>query len=199
MQTTPDSSPSKKFFPWVVLGLMLAGVAVLILNSDNEPKLETPETASKRSSELIDKARLSLSDSAPVIGVSLNGKHRAYPIQLMMRPDQHVLNDLYGDQPLSVTYCDVDKCVRVFTDPSRKQRLDLNVGGSNASRAGKLLLKVGERLYWQDSGAPLEATNKSSLPFTKVDHVETTWGKWRESHPDTDRYVGKGEFLPNEP
>ena len=199
MQTSPESTSSNKLYPWLLLGLIVVGAAVLIWKTENQPKPISSEEAQKSASEQIEKARLHLDDSAPVIGVSFNGKNRAYPLKLLMRPDQHVVNDLYGDKPLTVTYCDVDKCVRVFTDPARNLKLNILVGGPNPLRPGKMLLRTGNGLFWQDTGAPLEATNKSQLPFVKVEHVETTWGEWRGTHPDSERYIGKGEFLPNKP
>jgi hypothetical protein len=131
-----------------------------------------------------------LDDNAPIIGVFAGGEHRAYPLGALMRPDSHVVNDLLGRKPVTVTFCDIDDCVQVFTDPDKNLPLDIAVGGSNRLRHGKLLLRIGDRLYWQDTKQPLKG-DAAPFPYAQVDYVRTTWGKWREAHPDSDLYFGR--------
>ena len=202
MQPSNEPAPpvsSNKRLPWILLGLLVIVAAVMILTSDDKPrKTEATGPATLK----LDPAmmpRMPLADSAPVIGVSLNGRHRAYPLQLLMRPDTHVVNDLYDSTPVTVTFCDVDQCVRVFTDPARREKLDIAVGGSDKRRTGKMLLKTNAVLYWQDNAEPLEATTKTPFPFGTLEHQRTTWGEWRTLHPDAERYIGDGQFLPNQP
>ena len=138
-------------------------------------------------------------DDAPVIGVSAAGRHRAYLLQALMRPDAHVYNDLLGDAPVTVTFCDLDECVQVFTAPGRERPLDIEVGGADGRRARKLVLRVGATRYWQDTGLPLHNDATSVFPYVKADFVRTSWGQWREAHPDTDVYVGRLPFTPTDP
>jgi hypothetical protein len=140
-------------------------------------------------------------DSTPVIGVSADGRHRAYVLTAFMRPDSHVYNDLLGDVPVTVTFCDLDNRVQVFTAPSRGRPLDVTVGGSDSCRPRKMLLgvKSARTRYWQDTGLPLDDDAASPFPYARTESVRTTWGEWRQAHPDTDVYVGKLPFTPTDP
>ena len=44
-------------------------------------------------------------DEYYVVGVELDGESRAYPINMLSRPDHHVVNDVLGGQPIAVTWC----------------------------------------------------------------------------------------------
>jgi hypothetical protein len=140
-----------------------------------------------------------LRDNAEVIGVSAAGRHRAYVLQALLRPDSHVVNDLLDNVPFTVTYCDLSDCVRVFTAPQRGRPLDIAVGGSDAQQAKKMLLRIGSTRYWQDTGLPLKDNASAPFPYVKTHFERTTWGKWRKAHPDTDVYVGKEPFPTNDP
>jgi hypothetical protein len=98
----------------------------------------------------------------------------------------HVVNDVVGGVPISVTYCDLYRCTRVFTTITPGGPLDLSVGGV---KSGGLILRVGGHSYRQDSGAPLQ---QDSPPFPYDLHLGEvrTWGQWRRAHPDTDVYLG---------
>jgi hypothetical protein len=135
-------------------------------------------------------------DSAPVIGVSAAGRHRAYLLQAFLRADRHVYNDLLGDVPVSVTYCDLDDCTKVFTGPAQDRPLDIAVGGADASRPRKMLLRAGSKLYWQDTRKALEGDPADSFPYTEIQFERTTWGQWRKAHPDTELYTGESVVRP---
>ena len=53
----------------------------------------------------VDDARSEVRDEDFVVGVELKGETRAYPLNMLSRPDHHVLNDTLGGQPIAVTWC----------------------------------------------------------------------------------------------
>src|SRR5262249_9861833 len=53
-------------------------------------------------------AEAELEDGAEVLGVSAAGKHRAFLVKPFARVDSHVVNDVVGDVPVSVTYCETN-------------------------------------------------------------------------------------------
>jgi hypothetical protein len=144
-----------------------------------------------------------LPDDAPVIGVVVEGQSRAYSEKALSGgPSKHVINDLIGSVPLSVTYCDITHCARAFTGRHLGVPLDLGTGGL-ADR--QLLLMVGGQRYHQQSLTPFvaekafsdspepEASPNPPTPFPYDDYSceQTTWKVWREEHPQTDLYVGE--------
>ena len=131
-------------------------------------------------------AKAGLKDNAQVIGVSSGGRHRAYLVAALQGgPPSHIINDLLGGVPISVTRCDISHCTRVFTGQLSKV-LNLSVGGM---KANKLVLKVGNHRYLQESTRPLDA-GAPIFPYPSHPWEWTTWGRWRREHPGTDIYVG---------
>ena len=141
-------------------------------------------------------ADASLDDGEPVIGVIAGNKHRAYRLRaLAVDRGSHIVNDVLGDVPISVTHCDLRRCTRLFTADTHGEPLPLSQGGL---RDGKMLLKWDGRRYDQETAAPLVASSPP-LPYVSIPAEETTWGQWRQAHPDTDVYVDPPPLPPEGP
>ncbi|HZT83132.1 MAG TPA: DUF3179 domain-containing (seleno)protein [Gemmataceae bacterium] len=132
-------------------------------------------------------ATAALAADAPVLGVSAGGKHRAYLISALSSPHRHVINDLLGDEPVTVTFC--DRCQRAMVYQGRKGDgpLDLGVGGWYE---GRMLLRAGNGFFFQDTGEPTTPGSGPKLPYARLPCEVTTWKFWKEAHPDSDVYTG---------
>lgn len=129
-----------------------------------------------------------LADDCQVIGVTQNGKSRAYVVSAFFRSHQHVINDFIGGKPFAITYCDRNNCTRVFTRRDSPLPLNVTVGGWVGSDVfGTLLLRVGTKLYRQDSAQ--ELSGNDMMPFETVAFERTTWKQWRTKHPNSDVYM----------
>lgn len=128
-----------------------------------------------------------LDDDTPVIGVLASGQARAYLIEAFEHgPGSHVVNDLLGSVPISVTHCDISGCTRVFTGATPGQPLQLAAAGL---RDGRLVLKLGGHLYGQETSEPLDE-GSAAFPCREYPAEATIWSDWRRAHPDTDVYMG---------
>jgi hypothetical protein len=127
----------------------------------------------------------------PVLGVSAGGRSRAYLVEaLATGPGSHIVNDVLGGIPISVTYCDLSRCNRAFTDDGERKRLgqplDLSGGGI---RNYRLVLKSGGHAYDQETSRPLDP-GSPPFPYREY-HVErTSWQAWQKAHPESDVYLG---------
>lgn len=129
-----------------------------------------------------------LAEDAAVIGVSFAGKARAYSIAAMSQgPRAHVINDMLAGHPVTVAYCNVMDCARVFTMNTSPAPLDLGVGGWRGEKG--MILQVDGVKYALEDGKNLSTPDGSPLPYQQMDYQRTTWGEWHETHPDTDVYV----------
>jgi hypothetical protein len=136
------------------------------------PGIDQPPTVPADAAEI--------GDEMEVIGVTCNGRHRAYLISALSAVRSHVVNDVLGDQALTVTFCnrtDHSRCV----GGDGAVPLDLSLGGW---RGGKMLLKVGDSFFSHDD---------EQLPYSDVPFERTTWKAWREAHPETDVYMAPPE------
>jgi hypothetical protein len=140
-----------------------------------------------------------LRDEAPVVGVEVGGQCRAYALAAFAPAGRgygrHVVNDLIGTTPITVTFCDRTECARVFIGPEGGTPLDIGVGGwTGDGERGAMLLKVGDARYYQATGRPLGGGE--NIPYAEAQFLWTTWGQWREAHPDTAVYVGDPPYRP---
>ncbi len=144
-----------------------------------------------------------LDDDTTVLGVSAGGRSRAYLLEAFaISPDSHIVNDVLGGVPLSVTHCNLSGCTRAFTDdwtPEHRDRpLDLSGGGFKTSQ---MIMKTGGHAYEQDSGRPLDSTSPP-FPYREYQLERTSWNAWHKAHPDTDVYLGTippGTSIESEP
>jgi hypothetical protein len=137
-----------------------------------------------------------LADKEEVIGVSVNGKHRAYRvIALRSTPMVHVVNDLVDDVPVTLAHCDRTGCTQAFTAPERGKRLFVGLGGW---RRGHMWLRAGDGVYNHRTLAPA-VPGFPEFPYPNLPFERTTWKAWRTAHPDTDGYIGGGALYPPRP
>lgn len=130
-----------------------------------------------------------LGDGEEVIGVEVGGRARAYRLDALRDRSRHLVNDLVGEVPVSVAYCDLSECVSAYTGREGEGPLDVSVGGLYGGR--EMVLDVGGTLYFQLSGAPIEpGPGPRSIPLESMATTRTTWGEWRRRHPETDIYEG---------
>jgi hypothetical protein len=120
-----------------------------------------------------------IDDDIPVIGIEVDGSFRAFLDEGMMELDQHVVHTEQNGKPITIAYCDITDCVRVFHrgDLATTQ---IMMGGMLESQLA--LVIEGRRYRLDDERIPLE-----QYPLTR-----TTWREWKKAHPETEIYVGIG-------
>ena len=69
---------------------------VTVLGRDGIPAILEPEFATRAGGVA------QMDSSERVIGVSINGEHRAYPLNLLSRHE--IVNDIVGGKPIAVTW-----------------------------------------------------------------------------------------------
>jgi Protein of unknown function (DUF3179) len=141
---------------------------------------------------IVSAAAAGLADDEIVIGVLVNGKARAYRRRAFAGMTRHVVNDVLGTTPVTVTHCDKTGCSRVYTADGTEPLRVMTGGYSDG-----LLLKIDDVFYHQATGRRVHDTGAPDLPYALVPLEEVTWGKWRAAHPDTDVYVGSASAGPN--
>jgi hypothetical protein len=147
-----------------------------------------------------------------VIGVVIGGKARAYQVKAMEGRSQHLVNDLIAGVPVSVAYCNLTECVRVYTGPTGSGPLDLAVAGLLND---EMVMSVGGTPYFQGSGKlvgpdALQSSHNPiavalarkaqsevgsgqgarEIPYATLTPVLTTWKTWVEQHPESDVFTG---------
>jgi hypothetical protein len=130
-----------------------------------------------------------------VIGVEVGGNVRAYRLAAFDDASGHLVNDLLGGVPVSVAYCNLSRCVRVYTDPKASAPLDAEILGLLNDQT---VIRLGGNLYFQLTGEPVEPDKSPpELPFSLLTPSVTSWQEWSRRHPESDVYVGGRRSVPH--
>lgn len=126
-----------------------------------------------------------LTPSEPVIGVSVNGDARAYPLRIL---DWHEMaNDVIGGVPVSISYCTL--CGSAVGYDGRGSGGTTYTFGSSGLlyRSNKLMYDRNTRTLWsQFTGEPvLGALADDNVELDRVPLVISAWQDWLDQHPDT--------------
>ncbi len=144
--------------------------------------------------EAIDQADRTWDDHDLVLGLELNGSARAYPLEALGPPRFHIVNDVFGDIPVAVTFCPlcysalvferplVDGIVLTFATAGLYLRNLVMFDPATLSLWQQL---TGEPIAWLADG-PLGIDHKP-LALIPADIVE--YGEWKAAYPETLVYV----------
>jgi hypothetical protein len=131
-----------------------------------------------------DAAEKELDDEEFVLGVLVGAEARAYPFNMLARPDREILNDDLGGRPIVVTWCSQCQSPVVFDRRLRDQTLTFRVSGETAEENMVLQdLETGSRfvqILGTAVAGPLKGERLASVPA-----IWTDWETWREKHPET--------------
>lgn len=120
--------------------------------------------------------------SDPVLGLSIGGDQRAYPLRILNWHE--VVNDRIGGQPVVVTYCPL--CGTGVAFEARIAGRELNFGVSGLLYNSDVLLydrqthSLWSQLLGQAISGPLKGTRLPMIALT-----QTTWGDWHREYPQT--------------
>jgi len=123
-----------------------------------------------------------------VIGVTIAGEARAYPLRLMRWHE--VVNDVVGGRPIAVTYSPLCDSVAVFSREIDDAVLELGVSGllyqSNTLLYDRKASPADATLWTQLTGRPVAGPDPAMAPALVLEMADlTTWGAWRHEHPET--------------
>ncbi len=127
-------------------------------------------------------AQASLSADDRVLGVTVNGDARAYPLRILNWHE--VVNDQVGGQPVVVTYCPLCGTGMAFD-----ARVD---GRARSFGVSGLLYNSDVLLYDRDTQSLWSQIMRTAVSgpaagrmLVQLPLAHTTWSDWRTRHPDT--------------
>jgi hypothetical protein len=116
-----------------------------------------------------------------IIGVSLNGEAKAYPIQLIGY--HHQVRDTVGGVPVIVTYCTVCRTGRVFSPMVNGRPETFRLVGMDHFNA--MFEDAATHSWWQQAtgaaiAGPLKNTQLAELPS-----AQSSLSTWLQQYPDS--------------
>lgn len=124
-----------------------------------------------------------LDDGDVVIGVSVNGTTRAYPISILNWHE--IANDEVDGTPIVVTYCPLCGSSVVYEREVEGEVLDFHVSGY-LFRSDLVMVDEQTHSLWPqiEGNAARGAFHGTSLRF--FPSTTTGWSDWLEAHPETE-------------
>jgi len=142
------------------------------------------------------------SDDALVFGVVVSGAARAYPKNIM--EVHEMVNDTLGGRRIGMPYCTLCASAQAyFTDTVGDQDLVLRTSGL-LSRSNKVMYELNSKSVFDTfTGRALSGPlQDKGVQLEQISVVRSTWGAWKEAHPDTTiiaRDGGIGRQYPEDP
>lgn len=127
-----------------------------------------------------------------VIGLTLNGESRAYPLRVLTYHD--AANDVLGGIPIVVSYCPISGSAVAYDRRVGDKTLTFGMSGL-IYNSNILLYDVQEaeplRSLWsQISGTPVQGVAPSTLALKPLPSRVMFWKDWRDAHPKTTVIAG---------
>lgn len=126
-----------------------------------------------------------------VIGVTLNGQYRAYPIELIGY--HHQVRDSIGGVPVMVTYCTVCRTGRVFSPVVNRKLENFRLVGMDHFNA--MFEDSGTGSWWRQVNGKAVAGPLAGMQLEEIPSEQMTLAAWTSRHlntlimqPDSDFY-----------
>jgi hypothetical protein len=165
----------RKWLP--VLILILAAVVAYYFNfemtADSIFKEPAKVTFKNKSGNI-------LGDSSVVVGVSLNGQTKAYPIQYIIY--HHQVKDTVGGKPLLITYCSVCRTGRVFEPIVKGKYEAFRLVGMDHFNA--MFEDATTHSWWRQVNGEAVTGELKGETLPEVESFQYTIGKLFELFPD---------------
>lgn len=124
-----------------------------------------------------------LRDEDRVLGVYRNGIAKAYPLGIMNYHE--VVNDVFAEEPIAVTYCPLCFSGIAFQAQERDgARLLLGVSGLLYNSDVLLYDRRTESLWSQIAARAISGPRRGET-LEAIPIANTTWAAWREEHPES--------------
>ena len=120
--------------------------------------------------------------STAVIGVQIGTDTRAYPIPTLS--NHEIVNDVVGGRAIAVTYCPLCLTGLIFDRTVNGEVLEFGVSGKLLMNVLVMYDRNTDSLWSQILGEGIRGDHFGTQ-LVVVDSLQTTWGTWRDLHPQT--------------
>jgi hypothetical protein len=127
-----------------------------------------------------------LPDRETILGVSMNGAARAYPLS-KLTAQSPVLLDEVGGEPIMLVLGPDGESVRAFSRQLGPNILDFYGQGSTGASDPWALLESTTLSQWSFAGCALTGDMQGQC-LARIDALKDFWFDWQHYHPDSDFY-----------
>lgn len=123
-----------------------------------------------------------LGDNSRIVGVTVNGESRAYPIAVLNRHE--IVNDTLGGKPIAVTYCPLCDSASVLEREHEGKVRAFGVSGMLINSNVVMYDRTDDSFFSQVAMKSLSGERGGKSLKNVTDWQITSFGKWRSENPD---------------
>ena len=116
-----------------------------------------------------------------VLGVSINGESKAYPIQYLGY--HHQVRDTIGGKPIMITYCTVCRTGRVFEPLVNSQPETFRLVGMDHYNA--MFEDKSTKSWWRQATGDAVAGPLKGSSLPEVESIQASLKTWLQLHPES--------------
>lgn len=116
-----------------------------------------------------------------VLGISINGDSRAYPIEIIGY--HHQVRDTVGNEPVMITYCTVCRTGRVYSPVVEGRNESFRLVGMDHYNA--MFEDQTTRSWWRQVNGEAVAGELKGKWLIEIPSQQMSLGAWINFHPDT--------------
>ena len=131
-----------------------------------------------------------IADQAPVIGLTIEGDARAYPLSILMWHE--IVNDTVGNKPVTVTYCPLCNAALVFDRKVDGKTLDFGTTGK-LRKSDLVMYDRQTETWWQQFTGEAIVGSMLGAELALIPSRLESFGEFKKRHPH-----GK-VLIPNNP
>jgi hypothetical protein len=144
---------------------------------DGIPSIDKPKFIS------IQDANKYLEDSELVLGLSINGDVRAYPLQILVWHE--IVNDKIGDVPVAVTYCPLCFTNQVFNRTlDNGQILEFGTSGK-LYNSNLVMYDRTAKSLWSQAMAQGIVGKLTGVKLDRIPFDIAYWKEWKQLYPES--------------
>lgn len=178
----PIVSTFKRSKNWVKILLALGlGFYVFVLYVFNFRFLADKMFYQPRNKQLVSAAENKIALDKLVIGVSINGQQKAYPIQLIGY--HHQVRDTIGNTPVMITYCTVCRTGRVYRPFVDGKPETFRLVGMDHFNA--MFEDHTTKSWWYQATGNAVAGPLKGKSLEELQSKQTTLGTWLNQYPNS--------------
>lgn len=125
---------------------------------------------------------LGYADTDRVLGVEVGGTARAYPLRILWWHE--IVNDTLGGQPVLVSYSPLSGSGVAFDPRVGDQPRQFGVSGLYFEN-NLMMFDAQTQSLWSQLSLGAQCGPARGTELRRVPVIETTWGDWRDRHPET--------------
>jgi len=116
-----------------------------------------------------------------ILGITVNGKAKAYPIQFLGY--HHQVMDTLGGRPVMITYCTVCRSGRVYEPIVNGKQEEFRLVGMDHFNA--MFEDKTTKSWWRQENGEAIAGKLKGYKLPEVYSVQTSLSKWLQLHPNS--------------